>query len=218
MAHRRPLLVAIAGPNGSGKTTLTKQLERHEWLEGVRCINADDIARDEFGDWNSPDAVLKAAQRADELREECLVNSGDFAFETVFSTSDKVDFLARARAAGYFIRLFYVGTEDPAINLRRVAQRVREQGHDVPADKIVSRYHRANANLAAGLKLTDRGYLYDNSVDASVEGGGIWLVARVRDGVTAKRYASDMPMWAQRALDELQADRRGDFDPDREGK
>jgi predicted ABC-type ATPase len=65
----KPKLVIIAGPNGSGKTSVTGKILEHEWIEGCFYINPDNIARDEFGDWNSPEAVMKAAKRAEEIRE-----------------------------------------------------------------------------------------------------------------------------------------------------
>jgi len=49
-------------------------------------------------------------------------------------------------AAGYFVRLFFVGTDDPSINAKRVAMRVIEGGHDVPIGKIISRYAKSLAN------------------------------------------------------------------------
>lgn len=54
----KPKLLIIAGPNGSGKTTFTKLLLGHYWSEDCLFINPDDIAQNEFGDWNSPDAVI----------------------------------------------------------------------------------------------------------------------------------------------------------------
>ncbi|MDR0328872.1 MAG: hypothetical protein LBI05_11310, partial [Planctomycetaceae bacterium] len=48
-------LLIIAGPNGSGKTSVTSKILKHEWIEGCEYINPDNIARDVFGDWNSPD-------------------------------------------------------------------------------------------------------------------------------------------------------------------
>jgi len=38
-------------------------------------ILIDFIARDKYGDWNSPEMVLKAAQFAEKQREHCLMNS-----------------------------------------------------------------------------------------------------------------------------------------------
>ena len=57
----RPILIVIAGPNGSGKTTVTSKILKHEWLEDSVYINPDQVAQDMFGDWNSSEAVRKAA-------------------------------------------------------------------------------------------------------------------------------------------------------------
>jgi predicted ABC-type ATPase len=54
------------------------------------------------------------------------------AFESVFSAPDTVDFLRRAIDAGYFVRVFFIGTSDPGINAARVAKRVAAGGHTVP--------------------------------------------------------------------------------------
>jgi ABC-type cobalamin/Fe3+-siderophores transport system ATPase subunit len=70
----RPVLIVIAGPNGSGKTTITSKILRHEWLEDALYVNPDQVAQDRFGDWNSPQAVLQAAQYCEEQREACLKN------------------------------------------------------------------------------------------------------------------------------------------------
>lgn len=62
----RPTLCIVAGPNGSGKTTTTIQLLANEWSDGCLYINPDNIAQEVFGDWNSPDSILKAAELAAE--------------------------------------------------------------------------------------------------------------------------------------------------------
>ena len=80
-----PRLLVIAGPNGAGKTTVTERGLAHEWFAGCEYINPDFIARDEFGDWNSPEARLKAAQLATQRREYYLNSGQSMAFETVFS-------------------------------------------------------------------------------------------------------------------------------------
>ena len=60
MTERKPTLCVVAGPNGSGKTTTTIQLLNDEWAADSLYINPDNIAQDTFGDWNSPEAILKA--------------------------------------------------------------------------------------------------------------------------------------------------------------
>ena len=40
--------------------------------ENILYINPDQVAQDRFGDWNSPKAVMQAAQYCEEKREACL--------------------------------------------------------------------------------------------------------------------------------------------------
>lgn len=202
MPEHRPVVVIVAGPNGSGKTTLTTSLVSHHWLDNCLYINPDDIALHEFGNWNTPGAVLKAAQRADALRETAIKQRKSVAYETVFSTPGRVEFIARARQAGYFARLFFVGTDDPAINIRRVAQRVREGGHDVPKAKIIARHGRSLRNLERAIRIVDRAYLYDNSVDDREP----QLILRSVEGRLRKLYVSRPPDWAAPAIAQLKAD------------
>ena len=161
----QPVLIVVAGPNGAGKTSLTREILRHQWIEGCVYVNPDEIAQNRFGDWNSPDAVLKAVQLAERIREDCLAGRKSLAFETVFSTDEKLAFVRRAKAEGFFVRLFYVGTEGPAINAARIANRVLEGGHDVPITKIISRFDKSLRNLRKIIPEVDRAYVYDNSVE-----------------------------------------------------
>jgi predicted ABC-type ATPase len=191
--NHKPVLIVIAGPNGSGKTTITSKILRHEWLEGAVYVNPDQVAQDCFGDWNSPEAVLKAAQYCEELREECLRQGQSLIFETVLSSEGKVDFIRRAHEAGYFVRIFFVSTAHPTINAARIAQRVMEGGHDVPINKIISRYQKSILNCKRVAAMADRVYVYDNSVDDAEAR----LLFRMTDGKPFKRYTDDIPLWAQ---------------------
>lgn len=185
-----PVLLVVAGPNGAGKTTVTVRLRDEHWSEGVEYLNADDVARDRFGDWNSPHAVLEAARWTDARREDLLKAGKGIAFETVFSSPGKVEFLERAKAGGYFVRVFFIGTRDPRINAARVAGRVMAGGHTVPIEKIVTRYGRSLANLPAAIGIADRVYVYDNSED----GADARLCLRTQDGAIRKVYG-ELPEW-----------------------
>jgi predicted ABC-type ATPase len=184
METKKPFLIVVAGPNGSGKTSVTEKIIEHEWLADCKYINPDFIARDDFGDWNSPEAVLKAVKKSAELRELYLRNKESILFETVMSANDKIDFLIRAKKSGYFIRLFFVGTDSPVINAGRIARRVMEGGHNVPIDKIIGRFSKSIANCCVASKIVDRLYVYDNSEDF-VEPR---LLFRASDGIIVKKY------------------------------
>lgn len=192
-ALHRPVLIIIAGPNGSGKTTITSKILKHEWLEDSVYINPDQVAQERFGDWNSLDAVRQAAVYCTDWRERCLTEKQSMIFETVFSADDKLDFIRRAQAAGFFIRLFFVCTESPMINASRIAGRVMKGGHDVPIAKIISRYQKSIINCKIATGIADRVYIYDNSVD----GREASLLFRFADGSIIKRYTDTVPQWAQ---------------------
>jgi len=194
----RPKLLVIAGPNGSGKTTVTSQILKHEWVEECEYINPDLIARDRFGDWNSPEMVLKAAQFAEKWREECLKKNKSLIFETVLSAPDKIDFIQRAIQNNFFVRLFFIGTDNPQINASRVTQRVMQGGHDVPIQKIISRYYKSIANCSLLLRIVDRLYVYDNSVENELPK----LLFRTNYGKLVKQYAQ-VNDWAKLIYDNI---------------
>ena len=193
---KKPVMCIVAGPNGSGKTTTTEQLLKNEWGADSLYINPDNIAKDIYGDWNSAEAVLKAAQKATKQRYECLENGTDFVFETVFSTTEKMDFVQKAKDAGFFIRIFYVCTESPLININRIAQRYLNGGHEVPISKTISRYYSSLENISKGIRIADRVYLYDNSV----ENAAPRLILRTSDGIIAKQYTDTLPEWVRAIL------------------
>lgn len=190
---RKPTLCVIAGPNGSGKTSTTIQLLQNEWSEGSLYINPDNIAQEQFGDWNSPDAVIKAAKVATELRYKCLEEKKDFVFETVFSSEEKLDFLRKAHEIGFFIRFFYVCTSNPMINVSRITKRYLEGGHEVPISKIISRYYKSYINATKAINFVDRAYIYDNSVEDQLP----QLLFRMTEGKVFKQYTDNIPEWAQ---------------------
>lgn len=188
----KPELIIIAGPNGSGKTSITQKFLHHEWADGTIYINPDQIANDMFGNWNDSEAVLKAAKYCAELREKCLTERKSFVFETVFSAQDKIDFVLRAKQAGFFIRIFFISTSDPSINAARIAKRVMKGGHDVPITKIISRYNKSIQNCKTVSSIIDRLYVYDNSIDNA----DARPLFRLTNGEIAKQYTNKIPEWA----------------------
>ena len=158
-----PRAIVFAGPNGSGKSTLIGGFQAAQKLPDV-YINADDIARTEFGDVSDlRERNLLAARTAETRRRNALADGASFAFETVMSTPGRVALLDEARALGYQVELAFVATRDPHINIARVAARVAQNGHDVDPLKIIERYQRTMALLPSALDLSDYAYVFDNS-------------------------------------------------------
>ena len=123
----------------------------------IDYINADEIKK------NLKCTDLEAAQLAERQREAHLEQMNEFCFETVLSTERNIKLLQKARQRGYFIRCYYILTADPMINVLRVKSRVEAGGHDVPEDKIVTRYDRALNLVKELVKLCDVCQIYDNS-------------------------------------------------------
>lgn len=191
-----PLLIVIAGPNGSGKTTITSEVIKSDWMEDAVYINPDNIAQEKFGDWNSASSVLAAANYCAEWREKCLADRKSMIFETVMSADDKLDFIRRAKQAGYFVRIFFIATENPTINASRIAARVMEGGHEVPINKIISRYGKSIINCTEIAQEVDRLYVYDNSR----ENCKAMPLFRLKNGEIGKIYVKDIPVWAGNIL------------------
>jgi len=148
--------VAVAGPNGAGKTTFY-----HSHLEavGLRFVNADVFAGELDLD------PYTAAKVADTVRRQLLNRGESFIFETVFSdpAGDKLRFLKEAVGRGYTVVLCYIGIATPKLSEERVAMRVSQGGHDVPGDKLKSRFPRSLANLRRAIHELPHVLIYENS-------------------------------------------------------
>ncbi len=152
--------MVLAGPNGAGKSTLYKQ--RVAPRLNAPFINADIIQRDELKD-PAPDASYKAAKIAEQRRRDFLVLKRSFVTETVFSHTSKLDLIKAAKTAGFRVMILHIGVEHPDLSVARVAERVREGGHDVPENKIRDRAARNGPIIREAVLLADVAHIFDNS-------------------------------------------------------
>ena len=155
-------IVIIAGPNGAGKTTFA-----HEFLPNeADCpifINADLIAAG-----LSPFQPEAAAFRAGRLLVEEIsvhVRRGDsFAFETTLSGLRYIRLIPSWRRSGYHVKLIFISLATPELAIARVAARVAQGGHNVPAAVIRRRFSAGFRNFENRYKmLVDAWVRYDNS-------------------------------------------------------
>jgi predicted ABC-type ATPase len=153
---QRPVIVAVAGPNGAGKTTF---YHAHLQPAGLRFVNADVLARELHIE------PYAAARVAGAVRQELVKQRESFVFETVFSdpVGEKLAFLKTAAQAGYNTILCYIGVAGTEVSEQRVAMRVSQGGHDVPAEKLVERFPRILANLKAALRELPHVWVFDNN-------------------------------------------------------
>jgi len=152
---KRPILIVLAGPNGAGKSTFYETFLEPQALQ---FINADVLARELGID------AYSAARVATSLREELLRQRVSFVFETVFSdpAGDKLAFLRDAANNDFTVVLCFIGISGPETSERRVAQRVTEGGHDVPTDKLTTRFPRTLENLRRSIRELPNVLVFDN--------------------------------------------------------
>lgn len=139
------------------KSTL---LKKADLLEEAECLRFSD---DKLIFFDVMVNAYFASVCADFIRKKLLSVRKSFTFETVMSSYDKVELLKLAQKLGYRTYLYFIATHDPLINISRVKYRVSMGGHDVPEDKIVSRYTRSLENLWPAIQCSDRAYIFDNS-------------------------------------------------------
>ncbi len=143
--------------------------------------------------------VNKADERlaqiiADYLRKKLLAEKRKFSFETVFSHNSKLEIMQDAAEAGYIVYLYFISTESPEINKFRVKKvRVEEGGHDVPEDKIESRYYRSLNYLFEAAQLSYQTFFFDNSRDG--EKFRLFAHFKVVGGIKKWDDISIVPRW-----------------------
>jgi predicted ABC-type ATPase len=193
-----PVFFLLAGPNGAGKSTLYKALLARGTIPAeAEFINADLYESAHLQHIRDLTERSEAAREwADERRAHCVAQGISFVSETVFSHESKLQLIDDARAAGFFVTLLVVAIDNPQRLLERVQQRVREGGHDVPAERILARYPRTLSNLTLAVRRADVAFLYDAE---DIEPGTHRMVAWCRQEQTSIQVKT-LPRWAVQVI------------------
>jgi len=174
--NHHPQLYVIAGPNGAGKTTFAREFLPRQ-VECFEFVNADLLAagiaplQPEAGAITAGRLVLRQIHQL--AAQRC-----DFGFETTLSGRGYLQLFRRLKQRGYQIHVSFVWLQSVELALRRVADRVRFGGHDVPADVVRRRYAKGLRNLSGDYRtIWNSVSFYDNSGQSPVlvyaETGGV---------------------------------------------
>lgn len=160
-----PQLVILGGINGAGKSSLARRLALEPGMDKVVFLDPDKIAADLRR--ADPALGLVAANFAglrivSERSAEMLAKGQSFATETVLASAAHRRLCETAQAAGWHVRLMYVGVPRVEDSINRVALRVAKGGHDVPEADIRRRWARTHENLAWFARHADRVDVYAN--------------------------------------------------------
>lgn len=200
MSTAKPIFHLLAGPNGAGKSTLYRALVASGSISSqLEFVNADLYEQSHLQHLTDLQKRSEAARDWADSRREALLNAKTgFVSETVFSHESKLALITQAQTMGFDVVLYVVSLDDPQRLLARVSQRVREGGHNVPAQRILERYPRTMANLKQAVRLTDLAFVYDA---AEVEQGAHLLVAMCEKEQTTW-LVPERPLWVRALLAE----------------
>ena len=161
-----PTLIIFAGANGSGKTTAAEYLLKRIGLK--EFVNADEIARG-LSPFNPASQAVSAGKLVLKRTDRLIGQGKSFAIETTLSGHHIRKIIAKAKAAGYVVELYYLFCRDVNVNLARITNRVKQGGHHVPADDVRRRYWRSLVNFHTVYKdICDIVYLYDTTGESLV--------------------------------------------------
>jgi len=136
---------------------------------------------------------LDAAVAADFIRHSLVEKNETFTFETVLSHSSKIDFLKHTKNKGFKNYLYFICTVDPEINKNRIKQRVKLGGHNVPTEKVISRYFDSLKMLKDIIPLCHRVYFFDNSSEGNDT--SITPLAEISKDKKLKLLSTNQPWW-----------------------
>jgi predicted ABC-type ATPase len=162
METEQPRVIILAGPNGAGKSTAAM-----DFLQGtlgvLEYVNADAIARGLSG-FQPERAALEAGKITIRRLHELAQQRAHFAFETTLASRSIARSITEWRRSGYALHLLFLWLPSPDMAVKRVLDRVRLGGHNVPEETIRRRYHRGLHNFFHLYRpLADHWRFYDNS-------------------------------------------------------
>ena len=155
-------IIIVAGPNGAGKTTFARSFLPAE-ASLPRFINADQIAAG-LAAFAPESAAIRAGRLMLEEIALCASRGDSFAIETTLAGLSYLRQIARWRAQGYVVSLYFLSLPSVETAIARVASRVRQGGHDVPEAVIRRRFASGTKNFQLHYKnAVDDWAIYDNS-------------------------------------------------------
>jgi predicted ABC-type ATPase len=159
---RAPRCFVIAGPNGAGKTTFAREFLPKD-VGVVNFVNADLIASG-LSPLHPELASLAAGRLVLAELDRLASERVDFSFESTLSGLDYARRIRRWKQSGYHIQIIFLRLSSPQLALSRVATRVKQGGHHVPATDVIRRFDRGWKNFQNVYReLANAWAVYDNS-------------------------------------------------------
>ena len=171
----------IAGVNGVGKSSLTGVLKNSDSDIGF-VIDIDKIAFDENI------SNIEAGKKAISLINNFIEQGVSFTQETTLSGRNILKTVNLARSRGYEIIMYYVGLNSSEESISRIANRVKNGGHDISSEDVKRRFTKRFESIVNIVPYCDKVIFYDNN-------NGF---AKVGEYTQQKGYictTSKLPLW-----------------------
>jgi predicted ABC-type ATPase len=112
----------------------------------MEFVNADNIACG-LSPFNPESVAFESGRIMLRRIRELMIARVDFGFETTLSSRSYVSLIKQAKLLDYKVSLLYFWLSSPNLTVERVAKRVSNGGHHIPANVIERRYYRGIDNL-----------------------------------------------------------------------
>lgn len=155
----------ITGPIGAGKSTITPTINKRFDLDTIEHVNRDALMINKYSYLN--DDYIKrnelAKQDAVKRLEECINEGKDLVWETVIAKQNRIDLLRRFKDAQYYITVFFVSVSDADVCIKRVNERQKAMGYEIPEEKVIKKYRDSYVFLKEVEKYADELWIVDNN-------------------------------------------------------
>jgi len=173
--EQKPVLIILAGSAGAGKTTFYESKLKSVFPTHLKA-SASPLEQTE----------------TNRARARLLKEGQPFVYQDATTDSQ---IIREAHDSGFDVKVFYIATEDPNLNMGRVLVRVNNGGAFASLARIPDDYAQSMKQLSDVKKVADDLMLFDNTA----HGRGHRLVAHFQAGELMK-LARSVPKWAQKVF------------------
>jgi predicted ABC-type ATPase len=173
--EQKPVLIILAGSAGAGKTTFYESKLKTVFPTLLK-------------------ASASPLEQTETNRERARLLKAGQPFVYQDATIDS-QIIREAQDSGFDVKVFYIATEDPNLNMGRVLVRVNNGGAFASLARIPDDYAQSMKQLSDIKKVADDLMLFDNTA----HGRGHRLVAHFQGGELMK-LARSVPKWAQKVF------------------
>lgn len=173
--EQKPVLIILAGAAGAGKTTFYESKLKTVFPTLLK-------------------ASASPLEQTENNRERARLLRAGQPFVYQDATIDS-QIIREAHDSGFDVKVFYIATEDPNLNMGRVLVRVNNGGAFASLARIPDDYAQSMKQLSDVKKVADDLMLFDNTA----HGRGHRLVAHFQAG-ELRKLARSVPKWAQKVF------------------